>query len=619
MKENLFNPKLKNKVARNGFDLSRRSLTTMKAGTLLPTFCTEVLPADKFKINLRSFARTLPINQAAFTRLRIYHEFFFVPYRLLWRFFPQFVVNRGDGLATASGPAKYNQDGMSGSTDAWNVPYVGEANLTTLCQLGIANSRKKLMNYNATNFASARDEFGFSRASNAKRLAMQLGYYHTCLQGQFEDDGKTYTPLIHYGTRKLSAFPFLAYHKIYADYFRNNQWEYAEPWTFNADYVLPNSTANANLASRFSASVPQSIQIDSIPAFPNFHTCFDLRYVDYNRDFIVGAFPTAQFGAVSSVVLEVPDLGIATVGAGGTDSYATFTDTSTQGSAYLTRNGSPTAIMRLTETFGTTSPKPQLQDRLKLSFDILTLRNAIASQKYKEITNSTDADYASQIEAHFGVRIPSILSNTATFLGGSHQDIELQTITNNNLTQGAQATLQSMGTSQGSDHIEFEAKEHGLVMCLTYIKPLPDYCPQGFDPIALRYNRTDYAIPEFDKLGQELIDPYIAIGRDDKDIYLYGTRYYDYKTNYDVVLGNLNQTFGGDMPDFVCQLNENNFKLFDLQGPTLDYTTFKVNPSVVDSIFFAKADNSMSSDQFILCDDYQVSVVRNLDRKGMPY
>lgn len=619
MKENLFNPKLKNKVARNGFDLSRRAITTLKAGMLLPTFCTEVLPADKFKINLDSFARTLPINQAAFTRLRLYHEFFFVPYRLLWRFFPQFVVNRGDGLATASGPYKYNHDGLSGSTDSWNVPYIGEANLTTLCQIGVANTRKKVLNYNVSNFAPARDEFGFSRASNAKRLAQQLGYYHPTLQGQFEDDGVTYQPLIHYGSRKLSAFPFLAYHKIYADFFRNNQWEYAEPWTFNADYVIPNSSNNANLASIVSPAVPQNIKIDTIPPMPNQHSLFDLRYVDYNRDFIIGAFPTAQFGATSTVDVEVPDLSLVTVGQKGTDSYATFTRTTEEGFSYLNANGSPTSVLRLTEANVTTSPTPSLRDRLKLSFDVLTLRNAIASQKYKEITNSTDADYASQVEAHFGVRIPSILSNTATFLGGSHQNIELQTIANNNLTDGQQATLQSMGTSQGSDHIEFEAKEHGIVMCISYVKPLPDYCPQGFDPVALRYNRTDYAIPEFDRLGQELIDPYIPIGRDDKGIYLYGTRYYDYKTNYDVVLGNLNQTFGGDMVDYVCQLNERNFKLFDLQGPTLDYSTFKVNPSVVDSIFFAKADNSMSSDQFILCDDYQVTVVRNLDRKGMPY
>ena len=75
---------LRNKTSRNGFDLSTKRNFTAKAGELLPIWCKEVLPGDSFKINLKSFTRTQPINTAAFARMREYYDFFFVPYDLLW-------------------------------------------------------------------------------------------------------------------------------------------------------------------------------------------------------------------------------------------------------------------------------------------------------------------------------------------------------------------------------------------------------------------------------------------------------------------------------------------------------------------------------------------------------
>ena len=75
---------LRNKTSRNGFDLSFKKNFTAKAGELLPVMVKEVLPGDSFKINLKSFTRTQPINTAAFARIREYYDFYFVPYDILW-------------------------------------------------------------------------------------------------------------------------------------------------------------------------------------------------------------------------------------------------------------------------------------------------------------------------------------------------------------------------------------------------------------------------------------------------------------------------------------------------------------------------------------------------------
>ena len=75
---------LRNKTSRNGFDLSSKRNFTAKPGELLPVKCWEVLPGDKWSIDLKSFTRTQPLNTAAFARMREYYDFYFVPYNLLW-------------------------------------------------------------------------------------------------------------------------------------------------------------------------------------------------------------------------------------------------------------------------------------------------------------------------------------------------------------------------------------------------------------------------------------------------------------------------------------------------------------------------------------------------------
>ena len=75
---------VRNNVSRNGFDLSTKRNFTAKCGELLPVMCKEVIPGDKVKIDLSAFTRTMPVNTAAFARIREYYDFFFVPFSHLW-------------------------------------------------------------------------------------------------------------------------------------------------------------------------------------------------------------------------------------------------------------------------------------------------------------------------------------------------------------------------------------------------------------------------------------------------------------------------------------------------------------------------------------------------------
>ena len=88
--------KLRNKPSRNGFDLSRKNIFSAKVGELLPIMCVECIPGDKFKINLKNFTRTMPINTAAYTRIREYFDFFFVPTELMWHKYNTWVSQMTD-------------------------------------------------------------------------------------------------------------------------------------------------------------------------------------------------------------------------------------------------------------------------------------------------------------------------------------------------------------------------------------------------------------------------------------------------------------------------------------------------------------------------------------------
>ena len=88
--------KLQNKPSRNAFDLSRKVAYSAKVAELLPVECIECLPGDKFKVRKQHFTRTLPVNTAAYTRIREYYDWFFVPTNLLWNKFNTFVTQMSD-------------------------------------------------------------------------------------------------------------------------------------------------------------------------------------------------------------------------------------------------------------------------------------------------------------------------------------------------------------------------------------------------------------------------------------------------------------------------------------------------------------------------------------------
>ena len=150
MKQSVFNLNvLKAHPERNAFDLSHNDVFSCAPGMLLPISCTEVLPNEHFEINPQIFLRTMPLNSAAFVRMRHHIEFCFVPTRVLCRQFNQFVVG-----------TKY----PISSLDTLNA-YTG-----SVPSLALSSFRAWYTS------ATGTDGLGISRKHGALRLCDLLGY-----------------------------------------------------------------------------------------------------------------------------------------------------------------------------------------------------------------------------------------------------------------------------------------------------------------------------------------------------------------------------------------------------------------------------------------------------------
>ena len=568
---------IRNKPSRNGFDLSFKKNFTAKAGELLPVMVKEVLPGDTFKINLKAFTRTQPVNTAAFARIREYYDFFFVPYDLLW--------NKSNTVLTQMYDNPQHAVSLNPTE---NFVLNGEMPFTT--SVDIANYIYAIGNsYSSykTNY------FGYERAACSVKLLEYLGY------GNFENfisDTWSEAPLM--ADLNQNIFGLLAYQKIYSDFYRDSQWERISPSTFNVDYM----DGDNMLVNNFNTN----------SSFCQNYNFFDLRYCNWQKDLFHGVLPHQQYGdtAVASITPNVTG-------------KLTLSNFSTVGTSPTTASGTATKNLPAFDTVGDLS--------------ILVLRQAEFLQKWKEITQSGNKDYKDQLEKHWGVSVGDGFSELCTYLGGVSSSIDINEVVNTNITGSAAADIAGKGVGVANGEINFNSNgRYGLIMCIYHCLPLLDYTTDMLDPAFLKVNSTDYAIPEFDRVGMQsmslvqLMNPLRSVADASGLVLGYVPRYIDYKTSVDQSVGGFKRTLNSWVISYGNESVKNQVTLPDDAPPVepsepvpsvtpMNFTFFKVNPNCLDPIFSVTANSDISTDQFLCSSFFDVKAVRNLDTDGLPY
>lgn len=128
---NLFTHVPAPKVRKNTFDLSHEVKLTMKFGKLVPFICQEVLPGDKWRLNTEMLVRLAPLMSPIMQRINVYTHFFFVPNRLVFDRWDDFITGGEDGYAKVAFPRillKPDERQTSGLADYLGVPTYDKKN-----------------------------------------------------------------------------------------------------------------------------------------------------------------------------------------------------------------------------------------------------------------------------------------------------------------------------------------------------------------------------------------------------------------------------------------------------------------------------------------------------------
>ena len=100
----LFNVVKPNRPGRNPFDLSHERKMSLNMGDLVPILVQDVLPGDKFKVRTESMLRLAPMLAPIMHRVNVYIHYFFVPNRLVWSNWEDFITGGVDGTEEPTYP-----------------------------------------------------------------------------------------------------------------------------------------------------------------------------------------------------------------------------------------------------------------------------------------------------------------------------------------------------------------------------------------------------------------------------------------------------------------------------------------------------------------------------------
>lgn len=587
---------VRNHPRRSAFDLSSKVAFSAKSGELLPIKWYFTMPGDKFTLKRQHFTRTQPVNTSAYTRIREYYDWFWVPLHLLWRNAPEVISQMQSNV-------QHSNSGTSALTLGNFLPSF------TIRQLGdsVLSCLSGKLNY-----------FGFDRADLSYKLMqyLRVGNCNSSSKNfgtSVPQSDTSYSQKYRFDLN-ISAFPFLAYKKFCQDYFRYSQWQNSSPYLWNIDYFT-------GVSQKLFASIPAAGD-----SYWNGNTMFDLEYCNWNKDLFMGVLPDSQFGDVVSIDtggLKSQDLYVeARITSSSTSRTYLGAKTASTGSDFSV-NAGPSAAQ--------SNPLIVSMPSVAASFDVLSLRRGEALQRWKEISLNVPQNYRAQIKAHFGVDVGENMSGMSTYVGGDSSSLDISEVVNTNLQSGdaqSEAVIagKGVGSSQGSE--KFEARDWGVLMCIYHNVPLLDYIPSAPDPQFFVTQNTDLPIPELDSVGMQSIpislysnsNSELASGFSSSDFTMgYLPRYYNWKTSYDYVLGSFTTTEKEWVAPISSAIWKNMLSTVFSQSSSVTYNFFKVNPSILDSIFQVNADSKWDTDPFLINCAFDVKVVRNLDYSGMPY
>lgn len=465
-------------IRRSSFDRSHGYKTTFDVDYLVPIFCDEVLPGDTFSLTSTHLCRLTTLVQPIMDNLRLDLQFFYVPNRLLWDNWEDFITGGDQPVAwTGDTPEEKLYLPQTFSTES----------------TGYAEG-------------SIYDYFGLP--------TKVAGYRHTVL-------------------------PFRAYNLIWNEYFRDQNLQESLPvWTGDADPKVDPTTGEESTQSNavpyvyklmrrnkrydyFTSALPglqkgpsvgigvaggdsgrlpvHGLVLKQANGGTGYTPPYELNTSGigaFNKTTVNGVQQPEYFG-IDGLVTTDPlsetegswNLGQPNVLYKGTPVKHLYSSSSYWSSGSINQENWPIYV-----DLGSAS-----------SVTINALRNAITLQQWYEKNARYGTRYIEQIQGHFAVHAGDYRLQRPEYLGGSKTYISINPTVQSSSTDSVspQGNLAAYALSTDSKRLFIKSfVEHGWIIGLASVTADLTY-QQGLDRMWSRFSKYDFYWPTFAHLGEQ--------------------------------------------------------------------------------------------------------------------
>ncbi|WP_036906643.1 major capsid protein [Segatella salivae] len=523
------------KRPRNGFDRSETHLYSQPAGMILPVYQMFMQPNDHVSIDTRSIVQAQTLKGRPFLGMKQNFAFYFVPCRLMYSyskalftglkpkntlissllsnnaaqtaatkpvkapvFKPYQVFARFAGAPDESGnipdmstyttnSANQGTKIFGGAVDSPSTPtgfnedpgfFGGKNSRPNGRQSGnddVLASAKPASGVPTGSFNDVQPEIGNSPFG---KYLVQKSPFYDALGYPLLPSYVRFCDLFRYGAMpyigesinvnefnasmfayEANLFYFLAYQKIYQDHFLDSNFENVNPLSYNVDDLF----STDSMQSKFDLKV-------DIKSLDRALDIFSPRYVKYNKDLLSNIHPSPLF---------IDDV---------SQTIKSFVGSDTVWS------GNNTSIVKDSPGFVSAA----------------NLRNLFAFDKMQQISSRAPKTYKGQMLAHYGVNVADDMTESI-YCGGFQKVLEVNPVIATSDGQAADSSTNfgqqgSYIDSGQSGHVNFDAKEHGVLMCVSWFSPASLYDSDGIDAFNVKFAREDYFVPEMEDLGMQPID-----------------------------------------------------------------------------------------------------------------
>lgn len=480
---------------RNKFDLSHESRLTTDFGRLTPILCEPVLPNDRFQISTNVRVQFAPMKFPVMQRFHCYIHYFFVPNRLLWDKWEEFITGGEDGLSEPDYPTlPVNVVSFPDGNQAKD--YIGDRSLADY--LGFPTM--------VGNIATFRDVQLDALPFKAYQLIYNEWYrdqnlsdpieLHTEQEGplpDFDDDGATQFALMELRQR--------AWRK---DYFTSALKDSQR----GPDVTLP---LVGDMQIEGEGQIPLTVNGIQNPSNPNTTIPVGVENVNTPGGNIRGGV------VIQSTIRPNPAVFTGNVNA---EVVANHLSNSTHEIRSATIN---------------------------------EVRRAFAIQRWYELAARAGSRYIEQIFAHFGIRSSDARLQRPEYLGGSVVPVfigdVLQTSETGDTPLGTPA---GVGQAAGRmKRVRRTFEEHGWILGIMSIIPDASYF-QGMPRKFLKRDKFDFAWPLLANLGEQEIEKQELYfdPRSDPELRKSGFGYTPRYAEYKYAAGQVHGDFRGNLKDF---------------------------------------------------------------------